>query len=84
MILALNSSKGNRSVSLFLPTTELTNKPHHKRRIKVFTHEEEYGGAKYQWESAIDNMVEEAVGTSVCCQERSLFGCLESQEVTNL
>ena len=84
MILALNSSKANRSVSLFLQTTELTNKPHHKRRIKVFMHEVEYGGTEYQWESAINNMVEEAVGTSVCCLERSLFGCLESQEVANL
>ena len=47
-------------------------------------HEVEYGGTEYQWESAINNMVEEAVGTSVCCLERSLFGCLESQEVANL
>ena len=35
VILALNASSANRSVSLFPPTTEVTNRPKLQRRIKV-------------------------------------------------
>ena len=68
MILPLNSSNANRSVSLFPPATEVTNKPHHKRRIKAFMQKEEDGRAELNWESPICNMVEEAVRTSACLQ----------------
>ena len=46
MILALNSSNAERSVSLFPPITEVTSKPHHKRRIKTLTQKDEDGGAE--------------------------------------
>ena len=46
MILALNSSNADRSVSLFRPITEVTSKPHHKRRIKTLTQKDEDGGAE--------------------------------------
>ena len=64
VILALNSSNANRSVSLFPPTTK---KPQHKRRIKACMDKEEDGGAELLWESPICNMVEEAVGTIQVC-----------------
>ena len=53
MILALNSSNANWSVSLLPAITEVTNKPHHHRRIKTPIHkdeacEEEDGGAETQ------------------------------------
>ena len=84
MILALNSSNANRSVSLLPPTTEVTNKPHHQRRIKACMKKEEDGGDELHWESPICNMVEEAVGTSVYCEGRLIWLCIESQEVANL
>ena len=46
IFLALNSSNADRSVSLFPPITEVTSKPHHKRRIKTLTQKDEDGGAK--------------------------------------
>ena len=75
MILALNSSNANRSVSLFPPTTEVTNKPHHQRRIKACMKKEEDGGDELHWESPICNMVEEAVGTSVYYEGRLIWLC---------
>ena len=80
VILALNSSNANRSVSLFPPTTEVTNKPHHQRRIKACMD----GGDELHWESPICNMVEEAVGTSVYWEGRLIWLCIKSQEVANL
>ena len=88
VILDLKSSNANRSVSLFPPTKEVTNKPHHKRRIKVCLQEEECGGAEYQWRSPIynNNMVEEAVGTSVKCvmERRAYLAVFYLKKVANL
>ena len=85
MILALNSSNANRSVSLFPPTKEVTNKPHQKtRRIKACMKNEEDGRDELHWESPICSMVEEAVGTSVYCEGMLIWLCIESQEVANL
>ncbi|KAM4072619.1 hypothetical protein ACB094_11G152100 [Castanea mollissima] len=50
VILALNSSNANRSVSLFPPTTVVTNKPHHQRRIKACMKKEEDGGDELHWD----------------------------------
>ena len=85
MILALNASNANWSVSLFPPTTEVTNKPHHKtRRIKACMKKEEVGGDELHWESPICNVVEVVVGTSVYFEGRLIWLCIESQEVANL
>jgi hypothetical protein len=74
VILALNSSNANRSVSLFPPSTEVTKKAHHKRRLKACMEKDEDGGAELQWEGPIfmqwDNMVEEEVGTNKCVFSR--------------
>ena len=74
MILALNSSNANRSVSLFPPSTEVTKKAHHKGRLKACMEKDEDGGAELQWESPIfmewHNMVEEEFGTNKCVFSR--------------
>ena len=49
MILALNSSNANRSVSLFPPTTEVAKKPHPQKKIKARIQKD--GGAELNWES---------------------------------
>ena len=88
MILDRNSSKAKRSVSIFPPTTKVTSKPHHRRRIKVCMQEEEYGEAEYQWGSPIgnNNMVEEAVSTSVKCviKKRAYLAVFYLKKVPNL
>ena len=66
------------------PTTKVTNKPHHQRRIKACMKKEEDGGDELHWESPICNMVEEAVGTRVYCEGKLIWLCIESQEVANL
>ena len=45
---------------------------------------EEDGGDELHWESPICNMVKEAVSTSVYCEGRLIWLCIESQEVANL
>ena len=55
VILDLNSSNANRSVSLFPPITEVTNKPHHKRRIKACIEKEEDEGAELDWENPMQS-----------------------------
>ena len=49
MILALNSSNANRSVSLFPPTTEVTKTPHPQKKIKARIQKD--GGAELNRES---------------------------------
>ena len=44
----------------------------------------EDGGGELHWESPICDMIEEAVVTSVYCEGRLIWLCIESEDVANL
>ena len=52
LILALNSGNVNGSLSLFLPTIEVRNKPKHQRRINVCMEKDENGGVELKHEKS--------------------------------
>ena len=52
LILALNSSNANWSISLFSPTTKVRNKPKHQRRINVCMEKDEDGRAELRCEQS--------------------------------
>ena len=64
VILALKWSNAKWSVWLFPPITEVTKKPHQKRRRKSCMQNEEDDGAELQWECPICNMSGCCVGLS--------------------